>query len=488
MTITIVGLGAGDGRLLTREAWEVLSTAVHLFVRTARHPAVADLPPTVQITSFDELYNTAVDFAAVYNDIVTQILEAGQSGDVIYAVPGHPFVGETTVTAIVAEAEARGIPVRVVAGLSFVEPMLTAVRLDGMDGVQVHDALDVLMQDYPQLHADKPVLIGQVYDRAVASELKLILNMIYPDEHEVTLVHGAGTAEELVHIMPLYEIDRDTAVSHLTSLYIPPLPRRSDVNALAEAVATLRGPSGCPWDQKQTPQSLRQSLLEEAAEVLDALDRDDPDDLREELGDLLLNILMQTQMATEEGLFTLTDVVGDIYAKIIRRHPHVWGDVDADDEAAALASWQAVKASEKSEVAEPETPSVLANIPPALPALAFSQKLQKRVRKVGFDWPSIEGVYDKLQEEVLELQAATSLAERQAEIGDLLFVAVNLAKWLGVEAEEALREANLRFARRFHLVERLARERNLVLSEMEIAAIEALWQEAKAQLTAVEKG
>ncbi len=485
MTITIVGLGAGDGRLLTREAWDVLSTAVHVFVRTARHPAVADLPETVQITSFDSLYDTAVDFASVYTQIVARILEAGQQGDVIYAVPGHPFVGETTVAAIVAEAEARGLGVRVVAGLSFVEPMLTAVRLDGMDGVQVHDALDLMVQDYPQLHADQPVLIGQVYNTAVASELKLILNMIYPDEHEVTLVHGAGTADEQVNVMPLYAIDRDTAVSHLTSLYLPPLPRRSDVTALAEAVATLRGPHGCPWDQKQTPQSLRDSLLEEAAEVLDALDRDDPDDLREELGDLLLNILMQTQMATEDGLFTLSDVVGDIYAKIIRRHPHVWGDMAADDEVAALANWQAIKASEK-----PDTvgePSVLDNIPPALPALAFSQKLQKRVRKVGFDWPTIDGVYAKLQEEISEVQEATTTAERQAEIGDVLFVTVNLAKWLDIEAEVALREANLRFARRFHVVESLARERNLVLHELDGAAMEALWQEAKAQLTAVEQ-
>ena len=485
MGITIVGLGAGDGRLLTREAWDILSTAVHVFVRTARHPAVADLPDAVQITSFDGLYDTAVDFASVYTQIVAQILEAGQHDDVIYAVPGHPFVGETTVAAIVAEAEAQGLDVRVIAGLSFVEPMLTAVRLDGMDGVQVHDALDLIMQDYPQLHADQPVLIGQVYNRAVASELKLILNMIYPDEHEVTLVHGAGTADEQVNVMPLYAIDRDTAVSHLTSLYLPPLPRRSDVSALAEAVATLRGPHGCPWDQKQTPQSLRDSLLEEAAEVLDALDRDDPDDLREELGDLLLNILMQTQMATEEGLFTLSDVVGDIYAKIIRRHPHVWGDMAAADEVAALANWQAIKASEK-----PDTvgePSVLDNIPPALPALAFSQKLQKRVRKVGFDWPTIDGVYAKLQEEIIEVQEATTTAERQAEIGDVLFVTVNLAKWLDIEAEVALREANLRFASRFHVVERLARERNLVLSELDGAVMEALWQEAKAKLTAVEQ-
>lgn len=485
MAITIVGLGAGDGRLLTREAWEILSTAEQVLVRTARHPAVADLPASVQIDSFDRLYETAEDFAEVYSQIVAQVLAAGRQGAVIYAVPGHPFVGETTVPAIVQQAETEGLAVRIIAGLSFVEPMLTAVRLDGMDGVQVHDALDIVAHDYPQLNADQPTLIGQVYNTAVASELKLALNMIFPDEHEVVLVHGAGTPDEQIKPMPLYAIDRDPAVSHLTSLYLPPLPRRSDVTALAEAVATLRGPGGCPWDQKQTPQSLRPSLLEETAEVLDALDRDAPDDLREELGDLLLNILMQTQMATEEGFFTLADVVGDIYAKIVRRHPHVWGDAEAEGAEAVLATWAEIKASEKSDTAR--EPSVLDNIPLALSALAFSQKLQKRVRRVGFDWSEIDGVYAKLQEEVAEVQTAVSAAERQAEVGDVLFITVNLAHWLGVDAEVALREANLRFARRFHLVEQLARERGLVLEELDEPALTRLWDAAKQRLTAVEK-
>ncbi|MCA9981425.1 MAG: nucleoside triphosphate pyrophosphohydrolase, partial [Anaerolineales bacterium] len=294
-----------------------------------------------------------------------------------------------------------------------------------------------------------------------------------------------GTAEEMIQTGPLYAIDRDTAVAHLTSLYVPPLPRRSDVSALAEAVATLRGPGGCPWDQKQTPQTLRTGLLEETAEVLDALDRDDPDNLREELGDLLLNILMQTQLATEDGLFTLSDVVGDIYAKIVRRHPHVWGEVDAADETAVLANWEAIKAEEKPQKIGPI--SLLENIPTALPALAYSQKMQKRVRKVGFDWTDIAGVYAKLQEEVAEVQAAQTDHERQAELGDLLFITVNLAHWLGVDAEIALREANLRFGRRFRLVEQMAQERNLTLPDMDEASLTALWHEAKVKLAAVEQ-
>lgn len=486
MGITVVGLGPGDSRLLTREAWEVLSQTPLLYVRTSWHPAVAELPAGVVVKSFDHLYDAADDFTTVYVQIVAQLLEQGRTAEVVYAVPGHPFVGEATVTALVPQAASAGIPVRIVEGLSFVEPMLSAVNqhagwaVDGMDGVQVCDALDVLSQDYPRLHADRPVLVGQVYNQAVASDLKLALTVVYPDEHEVALIHGAGGTAEQVERLYLYEIDRSPHTNHLTSLYLPPLPHASDLTALAEAVATLRGPHGCPWDQEQTPQSMRADFIEETSELLDALDADDPDAVCEELGDVLLHVTMQAQMAAEEGLFTLSDVISGIHAKIVRRHPHVWGDVQAADSAEVLQNWAAIKAEEKIAKGVVATPSVLENIPHTLPALAQSQKIQGRVRKAGFDWDTIAGVYDKLDEEVAELQAAATPAERLLELGDVLFVVVNLGKWLGVEAEIALREANLRFSRRFRQVEELAQARGLVLSAMSEPELTALWKEAKA--------
>ena len=482
MTITIIGLGPGDGRLLTREAWEVLSQTPQLYVRTAWHPAVADLPPTVTIHSFDHLYETADDFTAVYAQIVRHLLATAQTADVAYAVPGHPFVGEATTPALVRGAAEAGISIRIIEGLSFVEPMLSALNLhtgwavDGMEGVQVWDALDVLGQDYPLLHTDRPALVGQVYSTAVASDLKLSLTAVYPDEHPVALIHSAGGAEAVVEQLLLYEIDRTPHTNHLTSLYLPPLPRPSDLTALAQAVATLRGPHGCPWDQEQTPQSMRADFLEEVSELLTALDQDDPEAVCEELGDVLLHLTMQAQMAAEEGLFTLPEVIAGITDKIIRRHPHVWGEVQAQDSGQVVQNWAAIKAQEK---AHKPSQSVLDNLPATLPALAQSQKLQKRVRKVGFDWASIAGVYEKLQEEVLELQEAQTTAERTLELGDVLFVVVNLAKWLGVDAEIALREANLRFSGRFRLVEQLAAERGLLLAELDEPALTALWLEAK---------
>ncbi|MCC6601878.1 MAG: nucleoside triphosphate pyrophosphohydrolase [Anaerolineae bacterium] len=479
MGITIVGLGPGNGRFLTRIAWDVLSQAEVVYLRTERHPAVADLPASVMRRSFDHIYDTADSFESVYETIVAELLELAQREPVIYAVPGHPFVGESTVTRLVAQAGAAGVPVEVVAGLSFVEPCLTAVHQDGMDGVQIFDAIEVAQYHYPPVNPDFPLLLGQVYSRMLASELKLVLTAVYPDEHPVTLIHQAGDDDQSIEQVPLYAIDRSDAVSHLTSLFVPPLPTPSTLNALAETVAILRSPDGCPWDQEQTPQSLRSGFLEEASEVLVALDEDDMDGLREELGDVLYHLVMQTQMASEAEEFRLAEVIAGIDAKLKYRHPHVWGDWQVSDSAEVVANWELLKAQEKADRSE----SLVDNIPQALPALAYSQKLQGRVRKVGFDWPSIDGVYEKLQEEVVELQTAVSPQHRAEELGDLLFVTVNLAKWLDIDAESALREANAKFSRRFRTLEKLAQMRQMKLAEMDLDSLEALWQEVKLHLT-----
>ncbi|MEZ4511649.1 MAG: nucleoside triphosphate pyrophosphohydrolase [Chloroflexota bacterium] len=479
MGIVVVGLGPGNGRLLTREAWDILSTAQRVYLRTARHPTVADLPARVERVSFDHVYETAVQFDDVYAQIVAELLALGQTDDIIYAVPGHPYMAESTVTALVAAAKLAGVAVRIVDGLSFVEPMLTAVGVDGLDGVQLYDAIALTNYHYPPLNPDAPVLLGQVYSRLLAGELKLVLTAVYPDEHTVQLVHAVGTEAAQVETIPLYQLDHSSQINHLTSLYIPPLPRKGSLMTLAETVATLRSPEGCPWDQEQTPQSLRDGLLGEVAEVLDALDADDPENLCEELGDVFYHLVMQTQMAAENGDFTLTDVVVGIEEKLKRRHPHVWGDWQVADSGEVVRNWEAIKQEEKAGRGETAV-SILDQVPQSLPALSRAQAVQTRVRKdAGFDWPDVAGVWEKLAEEVAELQAAASEAEQQAELGDLLFTVVNLARWLGVEAETALREATLRFNGRFRHVEQLVAERGLDWRKLDLAALDALWREAK---------
>ncbi len=475
MGFTIIGLGPGNGRFLTREAWETLTGARIVYLRTSRHPAVDDLPPELPRASFDHIYDSAETFEDVYAAIVEELLRLGQEQDICYAVPGHPFVGESTVSRLVAKAQELGLAVSVLPGLSFIEPMLTAIGLDALDGVQIFDAIELATYAYPPVNPDVPLLVGQVYSRMMASELKQVLTAVYPNEHTVQLVHAASSSAEHVEIVPLYAIDHSSHIDHLSSLYVPPLPYKASLANLAETVAVLRGPNGCPWDQEQTPQSMRSGFLEEAYEVVEALDADDVAGLREELGDMLYHLVMQAQMAREVEDFTLSDVIADIELKLKRRHPHVWGDWEVADTAEVLRNWEMLKRAEKTTAPE----SLLDNIPRSLPALARSQKIQERASKVGFDWPDLAGVMAKVSEELTELQTAVSPEEKAAELGDLLFVLVNVARWLGVDAETALRQANSRFSLRFRKIEELAAQQSLNLQDQDFAALDQLWEEAK---------
>lgn len=481
--IVIVGLGPGPGELLTRQAWQTLSTAACIYLRTARHPAVADLPPDIPQISFDPIYESATQFGEVYRQIAAAIVERAVDDVVVYAVPGHPAIGETSVSHIQAAASAADIPVTIIAGLSFIEPTLSALQVDGLDGLQLFDAIEIAEYLQPPLNPDVPTLLGQVYSQLLASDLKLALNALFPDEHQVALVHAAGTSQARVEWLPLYAIDRSPYIDHLTSLYIPPLPQASSLPALAETVAVLRGPHGCPWDQEQTAQSLRPDFVEEMAEVLEALDTGDNQLLCEELGDLLFHIVIQTQIASENGDFTLGDVIAGIEAKLKRRHPHIWGDWEVSDSSQVIRNWAALKAAEKVKKAD-QPHSILDNIPHSLPALAQSQKIQKRVRQIGFDWRDIDGVFAKLDEERDELKRAANKQEQQAELGDLLFVTANLANWMKLDGETALREANLRFNRRFRQLEALAASQQINLAQADFDTLNQLWEEAKASLAA----
>ncbi|MCP4513925.1 MAG: hypothetical protein GY824_01675, partial [Delftia sp.] len=233
--------------------------------------------------SFDRFYERADDFDEVYRAIAAEVLALGRRPQgVVYAVPGHPLVGEASVSRILEAAGQDGLPVRVVAGLSFIAPVLTALGIDALAGLQVVDAVELAAIHHPPLNPDLPALVAQLYSQALAAGLKLTLMNQYPPEHPLILVHSAGTDQERTLSLPLYELDRQPDVAHLTTLYVPPLAQTSSFEAFQETIAYLRAPEGCPWDRKQTHQSLRSGLLEETYEVLDALDQDDVAALREE--------------------------------------------------------------------------------------------------------------------------------------------------------------------------------------------------------------
>ena len=247
---------------------------------------------------------------------------------------------------------------------------------------------------------------------------------------------------------------------------------------LVRVMATLRGPGGCPWDRQQTHASLRPYLLEEAYEVLDAIDAQDPHRLREELGDLLLQVVFHAQIASERGEFTIHDVVGDLHDKLVRRHPHVFGGVQGVDTPEQVkARWEALKQAERGQV-----PSALDGVPAALPALVRAQKLYERASRAGFEWPDARSALGKVHEELAELDEAVAARDAAAiheEVGDVLMTVAKVAAFAGVDAEQALRDACGKFARRFRSLEELASQRGQRIEQLSLPELEDLWREAK---------
>ncbi len=476
--LQIVGLGPGDPGLITAEVWEVLNAARDVYLRTAQHPAVQGLPEHLACHAFDHLYETLEEYEAVYEAIVDELMkQAGEAGGVVYAVPGDPVVGEATVTRLLQVAAERNLPVSIHHGVSFIEPCLELAGWDALDGLQIADALDVAAAYHPAFHPDAPALIGQLYSQLVASDVKLTLMNQYPDEHGIVLLHAAGTSQASQEQVSLARLDHSPNIGSLTALFIPPLGRPSAFESFQTTVAHLRAPDGCPWDREQTHESLREHLLEEAYEVLGALDQGDLDALEEELGDLLLQIVLQAQIATEEGVFRMADVIARIQDKIIRRHPHVFGDLDIEDVREVLHNWEALKEAERNAAGEGK--GLLDGVPQGLPALAQADEIQSRVARVGFDWTDLDSVRAKVEEELREVEQAESPREMEQEIGDLLFAVVNYARWREVDPEAALRKANRRFRRRFAAIERAARAEGRGLEELTLEEMEDLWESAK---------
>lgn len=478
-TITLLGLGPGDPQLLTLQASQTLQAAPVIHARTERHAVIRQLAEGKKIVTFDPLYDSSEKFEEVYAQIVEQILSLAQAGgDVVYAVPGHPFVAEATCPEIFRRARELGIPVKVIEGISFIEPVCTALGLDPFPRLALLDALETGRLTFPDYPVDMPALFTQIYSRAVAAELKMTLNAFYPDEHPVRLVHAAGTPGQLVEDIPLYEVDRSEHIDITTALYVPPLGQGTSFEAFQEVIARLRAPDGCPWDREQTHLTLRKHLLEETYEALAAMDEEDPQKMSEEFGDLLLQIVLNAQIGYEDGDFTMKDIIQGIHDKIIRRHPHVFGDVEVDGVGRVLSNWEKLKAEERKASGE-ERKSLLDGVPGVFPALSQAQELQDRAARVGFDWKDEAGVVDKMYEELGELAATQGDADFAEELGDLLFAVVNLARWRKVDAESALRATSQKFRRRFGYIEDAARKSKRQVSELSFEELNDLWDEAK---------
>ena len=338
--ITIIGLGPGDFGLITLDTWDKITSTDKLILRTAVHPTVAELDKrNVAYTACDEFYEKCASFDEVYDAIADKLItEAKNGSNVVYAVPGSPLVAEKTVVIIREKARQAGIELDILPGMSFMEVLYQRLNIDPIDGLTILDAAD--LDALPSDDMPSALVVTQVYNQHVASDTKLTLMEHYPEDFPITFIRNLSLPDEEIRQIPLYELDRQEHIDHLTSLYIGKMPQREqtfDLSPLEDVIKTLRSPGGCPWDIVQTHKSLRRNLIEEVYEVL----------LCEELGDLLMQVVFHARMAEEAGMFSMQDVIDGITEKLIRRHPHVFGDINVKDadEAAILMSKMPTKCS-----------------------------------------------------------------------------------------------------------------------------------------------
>jgi len=476
--VTIVGLGPGAADSVTRQTLDAINSSQHRYVRTMRHPSAFLVGDA---TSFDDEYEKHEKSEDVYRAIAEKLkTEAEKHRAILYAVPGSPLVLEQTVQHLLHD---ESIETVLISAMSFLDVAWQVLRIDPVDaGVRLIDG-----HRFARLAAGEsgPLLVAQCHANWVLSEIKLAHESATGDE-PVVILHHLGLKDQQVVTTTWKEMDRTVEPDHLTSIYIPKLANSiaGEMTQLHGLARTLR--EQCPWDKAQTHKSLVRYLIEETYEVVDAITSLDPNDessdekLIEELGDLLYQVEFHAIIAEQQGRFSIADVARSIHDKLVRRHPHVFGDFEAETPDAVASNWESLKKQERDKT---NAKTVFEGVAKSAPSLMYSTKLQKRAAELGFDWPNKTGASEKIAEELRELVRAIDSAgapdEIPLELGDVLFSVVNLSRHIGVDAESALRSAAEKFRRRFEAVVALAQRRDLQLEKCTLAQLDALWDEVK---------
>lgn len=470
--ITIVGLGPSGDDGLSEEARRLLldGDAV-VILRTMRHPAAAAVAAERQVESCDDLYEAAGELGDVYDAIADRVL--ANAPGVVFAVPGSPLVAERSVLAVRRKAAGVGRSVSVLPATSFFDLALDRLGLDVMDrGVQVLNGRELPVHVALWL----PTVIAHVDTQLVLGDVTTMLGRTLPPETPVTVLRDLGGDDELVSTVELADL-LGVETDQRTTLFVDPPP--NGWTGLVATNARLR--RDCPWDASRTHHTLVPHLIEEAYELADALlalpaeapagqlDAPGYAEVEAELGDVLLQVVFHANLAAEAAGFGVEEVAEMIRRKLVFRHPHVFGDVDADTAAAVESNWDRLKREERG------GGSALDGIPSAMPALMRAAKVQRRAAGVGFDWPDVSGILDKVAEEASELAAENERERQTDELGDLLFAVVNLARRMDVDPEGALRRATERFDRRFRAMEEAGPLEGLTLQELD-----ERWEAAKA--------
>lgn len=473
-TIQIIGLGTGMIEDLTVKAYSALTEGLPTYVRTEKHPVIDKLKKNVNINSFDEFFEKYESFEEVYEKITNEIVKLSKKyGKINYCTAGSPYFGDIVTKKLLNEYK-DGIDLIIIDGMSFID---RCIKLSGYPDYKSIVIIDSLEADEFSFDFNSMNIITQVYDKDMASRLKIILMEIYPENMEISKI---DVLEEKVKTMPLYMMDKEKKYDFSTYFCIMPIEISKNtlynVNSLCRIMKILRGPDGCPWDKKQTYKSIRSSLLEEAYEVVDAIDNEDIDNLVEELGDLLFQVIFHAQLGSEEGYFNIFDIITNLCKKMYFRHPHVFGNLKANDETDAIKNWEISKQKEKKFSTYTDN---LKNVPRALSPLSRSYKIQKRAADVGFDWPDEKGAIGKIKEELFEFLEEYKMKnynEMEEEFGDLLFAIVNFSRFMNINPDVALNKTINKFIKRFEYIEKNA---DKDLKEMTLKEMDELWDKSK---------
>jgi tetrapyrrole methylase family protein/MazG family protein len=466
--VVVVGLGPAGADHLLPVARAALESAQHRFARTLRHPAVDDLLAAgLTFESFDDVYDTALDLDAAYTEIAARLATAAFRGDVVYAVPGSPAVAERTVALLRADPM---VDLELVPGVSFADLAWVRLGVDPMDG----DARVVDGRAIDDAELAGRLLIAQCDNPFVLSDVKLALLEHLAPATPITVLQRLGLPDEHIAVVALEELDRGTVEpDHLTSVFVDAgaIGAARELVRLFQLAKRLRDPGGCPWDAEQTHHSLTRYLLEEAYEVVEAVENL-PDagyaPLEDELGDLLYQVVFHAVLAQESGEFTMADVARGIHDKLVRRHPHVFGDVVAHQTSDVMRNWEQIKKEEKG------TTSIVAGITFGLPSLLYTHKLFRKAASVGLDPGSLDDALDRIDRALVALRAGDDL---EVQLARVLAATVVVARAGDIDAESALRGWAADYRRRFEAMERIADAREIDLAAADADAVHALWDE-----------
>lgn len=467
----ILGLGTGKSEELSYKAYNLINSEKPKYTRTIRHPVLTE-QSYKNLKAFDEIFEKEDNLEQVYQ-IIKETLDYAldQYDEIIYIVPGSPYIGDRIVDSYLNEQ--HGIEIDIIDGCSFIDK---AIKLSGTQNMRVNIIDGQVLNQYSiDIHGDN--IICGIESQALASRIKIELTEIYPYDTNVIFMDILKNKREQIS---LFELDRQENYDYSTYIFVESIDITMldmyNINDLKNLMSLLRGPDGCPWDRKQTHMSLRECVVEEAYEVVDAIENNDVDNLVEELGDLLLQVVFHSQIAAEEGYFNFEDVIAGICKKLYSRHPHVFLDSKAHDETEAKLNWDEIKEKEKKTSSYTEK---IAGIPQSMSPLTRGYKIQSKAAEVGFDWPNASGAVLKVKEEIAELMEAYETMDAvkiEDEIGDLIFAIINFARFMGINPDIALNKTNKKFIRRFEFIEKNA---DKDLKDMTLEEMDYLWELSK---------